>query len=50
VKLSATIGATTWTTQVMPQPGGCCVLPVKQAVVRAEGLAEGTQVAIALSL
>lgn len=42
VKVTATIGATTWSTSVFPDAGtGSYVLPVKAAVRRAEGIDDG---------
>lgn len=38
VKVTATIGATTWRTSIFPSKGGSYVLPVKKAVRAAEGL------------
>ncbi|HSV40541.1 MAG TPA: DUF1905 domain-containing protein [Nocardioidaceae bacterium] len=42
IRVEATVGATTWRTSVFPEAGGgSFVLPVKQAVRRAEGLEAG---------
>lgn len=50
VKLAVTLGATMWQTQVMPQPGGAWVVPVKVAVLRAEGLEGADQVSLVLDI
>lgn len=39
VKVTATIGATTWRTSIFPSKDGVYVLPLKKAVRTAEGLA-----------
>jgi hypothetical protein len=39
VKVTVTIGATTWRTSIFPMKGGSYVLPLKKAVRTAEGLA-----------
>lgn len=39
VKVTATIGATTWRTSIFPSKEGAYVLPLKKAVRTAEGLA-----------
>jgi hypothetical protein len=39
VKVTATIGATTWRTSIFPSKDGAYVLPLKKAVRAAEGLA-----------
>jgi hypothetical protein len=39
VKVTATIGATTWRTSIFPSKDGVYVLPLKKAVRKAEGLA-----------
>jgi hypothetical protein len=45
VRVTATIGRTTWSTSVFPDAAsGCYVLPVKAAVRRAEGIDDGTPV------
>lgn len=49
-KVTAGIGGTRWTSQVMPQPGGGWVMPVKIAVVRAEGLREGDPIVLELEI
>ena len=38
VKVTATIGSTTWRTSIFPSQGGVYVLPLKKAVRTAEGL------------
>lgn len=38
VRVTATIGATTWRTSIFPSAGGVYVLPLKKAVRKAEGL------------
>ena len=39
VKVTATIGSTTWRTSIFPSKDGSYVLPLKKAVRTAEGLA-----------
>jgi hypothetical protein len=39
VRVTATIGATTWRTSIFPSKDGAYVLPLKKAVRKAEGLA-----------
>lgn len=48
LKVVATIGETRFSTSVFPQKGEGWMLPVKAAVRRAEALAEGDNVAVAL--
>ena len=51
VKVRATIGDTTWETSLFPsKESGGFVLPVKAAVRKAEGLAEGDDVALTLRI
>ena len=50
VRVRATVGHTTWATSVFPQKGEGYLLPVKAAVRKAEGLAEGDAVTVSLSL
>ncbi|WP_211754640.1 DUF1905 domain-containing protein [Nocardioides gansuensis] len=51
VRVEVTVGSTTWRTSVFPdKKSGCFVLPVKQAVRRAEGLDAGDPVAVALDV
>lgn len=47
VPVEATIGATTFTTSLIPREGGY-LLPVKAAVRRAEGLEPGDHVSVVL--
>jgi hypothetical protein len=49
VPVTATIGATTWTTSLFPKDGGY-IVPIKDAVRRAEGLDVGDTVALRLSI
>lgn len=49
VPVEATIGSTTFTTALFPKDGRY-LLPVKVAVQRAEGVGEGDEVEVALSL
>ncbi len=49
VRVTATVGATTWSTSVFPDASsGSYVLPVKAAVRRAESLDEGAVVTVHL--
>ena len=48
LKVVATIGETRFATSVFPQKGEGWILPVKAAVRKAEGLAEGDEVAVEL--
>ena len=50
VKVSATVGESTWPTSVFPPKGGGWFMPVKRAIVLAEDLAEGEPVAVELEL
>ncbi|TCC39665.1 DUF1905 domain-containing protein [Kribbella sindirgiensis] len=50
VRVTVTIGATTWQTSVFPTKTGTYVLPVKKPVRTAENLAEGTPVETRLTL
>ena len=51
VRVEVTVGSTTWLTSVFPGAKRCTyVLPVKKEVRRAEGLAEGDPVAVALRI
>ncbi len=51
VRVRVTVGATTWATSVFPDSKlGAYVLPVKKEVRRAEDLAEGSDVDVALEL
>lgn len=47
IPVSATVGGTTWTTSLFPKDGGY-VLPLKDAVRRAEGLDVGDDVVVRL--
>lgn len=38
VRVTATVGATTWRTSIFPMKAGVYVLPLKKAVRKAEGL------------
>ena len=50
-KVRATIGDTSWSTSVFPhRESGGWLLPVKAAVRKAEGLAEGDAVTVTVSL
>lgn len=49
IPASVTVGDTTFTTSLFPKDGGFMV-PVKVAVRRAEGIDEGDQVAVRLSV
>ncbi|MGZ8281795.1 MAG: DUF1905 domain-containing protein [Allosphingosinicella sp.] len=50
VKVNARIGDSRWSTSVFPPKEGGWFLPVKKAICRAEGLAEGSQVEVQLEL
>ncbi|MCB2066292.1 MAG: DUF1905 domain-containing protein [Erythrobacter sp.] len=50
VKVEASIGESCWQTSLFPQKDGTWFLPVKAAVRRAEGLAEGEPVSVTLQL
>ena len=51
VKVRVTVGRTTWSTSLFPASGEkSYILPVKQAVRKAEGLGEGTMVSVELDL
>jgi hypothetical protein len=51
VRVSVTVGSTTWSTSVFPDSSsGSYVLPVKQAVRRAESLEVGDPVPVSLTL
>ncbi len=49
IPVRARIGTTEWETSLLPKDGGY-VLPVKQAVRRAEGIDEGDMVAVAMDV
>ena len=48
LKVTATIGDSTWQTSVFPQKGEGWMLPVKKAILRAEDLAAGDTVSVTL--
>lgn len=48
LKVSATIGGSTFATSVFPQKGEGWLLPVKAAVRKAEGIGEGDRVTVLL--
>jgi hypothetical protein len=50
VKVNVRVGGSEWRTSVFPQKSGGWFLPVKKAIQRAEGLAEGEPVAFELEL
>lgn len=51
VRVEATVGATTWRTSVFPDKrSGCFLLPVKQAVRRAEGIGAGDVVHVEIDV
>lgn len=51
VRVSVTVGSTTWSTSVFPDASsGSYVLPMKQAVRRAESLEVGDPVPVSLTL
>jgi hypothetical protein len=51
VRVRVTVGSTTWATSIFPDTKrGSFLLPVKQQVRRAEGLADGDEVAVYLEL
>ena len=50
VRVTATIGSTTWQTSVFPSKSGTYLLPVKKPVRTAEHLSEGTPVETHLKL
>lgn len=51
VRVTATIGATTWSTSIFPDTRAqSYVLPVKKQVRRTEGLDEGSTVSVSLAL
>lgn len=49
IPATATLGTTTWTTSLFPKDGGY-VVPIKDAVRRAEGVEIGDTVSITLAL
>ena len=50
VKVSVTLGASHWQTSLFPNKDGSWFLPIKAPVRRAEGIAEGDEVAVELDL
>ena len=51
MKVSATIGGTTWQTSIIPdKSSGGWILPVKAAVRKAEGLMTGDSVKVSLTV
>lgn len=50
VRVSVTIGATTWQTSVFPSADDTYALPVKRSVRRAEGIEAGDEVRVELEL
>ncbi|MGW6201289.1 DUF1905 domain-containing protein [Kribbella sp. NPDC055110] len=50
VRVTVTVGASTWQTSVFPTKTGTYVLPVKKPVRTAENLTEGTPVETQLTL
>ncbi len=50
LKVTATIGDSTWRTSVFPSREEGWMLPVKSAVRKAEGIGEGDEVALVLEV
>ena len=51
IKVTATIGKTTWRTSIFPDKhSGCYVLPLKAAVRRAEGIDVGDTISFTLKI
>jgi hypothetical protein len=51
IRVSATLGGTTWPTSLFPEAqGGSMVLPVKKRVRRAEGLEAGDRCAVTVEV
>ncbi len=48
VRVTVTLGGTRWSTSVFPESAECYVLPVKKAVLAAEGVGVGDVVRIGL--
>jgi len=49
IKVEVTVGRTTWRTSVFPSKhDATCVLPLKRAVLKAEGIAVGDTVTVSL--
>lgn len=49
VRVTATVGATTWSTSIFPS-GEVYVLPLKRAVLVAEGIGEGDAIEVRLDV
>jgi hypothetical protein len=50
LRVSATIGASTWRTSIFPGSGGAYVLPVKRPIRKAESLEPGDVTAVTVEL
>ena len=51
VRVRVTIGTSGWSTSIFPDSGsGCCVLPVKRAIRKAESLDTGDTATVTLEL
>ena len=50
LRVTATIGESSWQTSVFPSRGAGWMLPIKAAVRKAEGLSEGDDVCLALEV
>ena len=50
VKVTVTLGESTWQTSLFPNKDGSWFLPIKKPVRVAEGLADGNEVAVRLEL
>jgi hypothetical protein len=50
VKVTATIGTTTWRTSIFPGAGGVYVLPLKKPVRQAEGIEAGDTATVRVEL
>ena len=50
LRVSARIGESEWPTSIFPGDGGTWLLPVKAAVRKAEGVAEGDEVEVTIRL
>lgn len=50
VKVTATIGSTTWETSIFPQKDASYILPIKAAVRKAEHVFEGSDVTVGLTI
>jgi hypothetical protein len=49
VRVTATIGATTWDTSIFPS-ADTYALPLKKAVLKAEGIARGDEISVELEV